>query len=137
MQCLRISMSHFGSSKKIACAVLYSGCGVYDGTEVTEAVSLNIHLSKINANVTYFAPNVDQMHAINHLKGEPHSQTRNVLEESARIVRGNIQDLATLDVSQFDALFIPGGFGAAKNLSTFATEGANMKVNEQVEKVIK
>ncbi|MBP3865336.1 MAG: isoprenoid biosynthesis glyoxalase ElbB, partial [Pseudomonas sp.] len=35
-------------------------------------------------------------------------------------------------VEDFDALIIPGGFGAAKNLSSFATEGAACTVQPEV-----
>jgi enhancing lycopene biosynthesis protein 2 len=114
-------------------AVIFSGCGVFDGTEITEGVAALVHLSAKNASVACFAPDVNQMHVIDHLKmEESEGETRNVLVESARICRGNIQSLASLDASQFDALFLPGGFGAAKNLSTFAVDGVDMQVNPEV-----
>ena len=69
------------------------------------------------------------MHVIDHTAGAPMEETRNVLKESARIARGNISALQMLDVEKFDILLIPGGFGAAKNLSSFATKGANMTVD--------
>ncbi|KAK3714550.1 hypothetical protein QZH41_014225 [Actinostola sp. cb2023] len=98
--------------------------------------SILVHLSRAGANVSIYAPDIPQMHVINHAKGEVAEETRNVLSESARIARGKIEALDKLNVSSHDALFFPGGFGAAKNLSTFATEGADCKVNEQVQKVI-
>jgi enhancing lycopene biosynthesis protein 2 len=119
-------------------AVILSGCGVYDGSEIHEASACLVHLSRQKAEVAMFAPNVDQMHVIDHLKGAPASgDNRNVLVESARIARGNIQSLDSLKVDQFDAVVFPGGFGAAKNLSTFAVDGAKMKVNKDVENTIK
>lgn len=118
-------------------AVVLSGCGVYDGTEIHESSAVLVHLSRGGADVSMFAPNVEQMHAINHLKGEPLDTSRNVLQESARIARGKVQDLSDLKASQFDAVIFPGGFGAAKNLSSFATDGPSMKVNSDVERVIK
>lgn len=110
-------------------AVVLSGAGVYDGTEITEAVATLVHLSGSGAAYKCFAPNIPQMHVVNHATGEVAEETRNVLVESARIARGQIQDLATLQVAEFDALVLPGGFGAAKNLSTFATEGADCTVS--------
>eukprot|EP01029_Cantina_marsupialis_P010655 TRINITY_DN241_c0_g3_i2.p1 TRINITY_DN241_c0_g3~~TRINITY_DN241_c0_g3_i2.p1 ORF type:complete len:237 (-),score=85.41 TRINITY_DN241_c0_g3_i2:265-975(-) len=127
------------SGKMPKIALVLSGCGVYDGSEVTEAVSCLIHLSKHKEiEISKFAPNKDQMHVINHIAGEPiEGETRNVMVESARITRGDITDLKELAAKDFDAVIIPGGFGAAKNLSTFAVDGADMKVDEEFERVLK
>ena len=116
--------------------VVLSGCGVYDGTEVHEAVISILALARAGANITYAAPNRTQMHVINHATGEVMDEQRNVLVEAARISRGNIQDLASVDVNTFDALFLPGGFGAAKNLCTFATEGSNCSIDADVERTL-
>ncbi|KAF0685786.1 Aste57867_22394 [Aphanomyces stellatus] len=113
-------------------ALILSGCGVYDGSEIHEATSALIHLSKANAAVTVFAPNISQHHVINHLTGDVMAETRNVLVESARIARGKVEGLEQLNVDNFDALFVPGGFGAAKNLSSFAVDGDKMQVEPQV-----
>lgn len=121
-----------GGSGNLRAAVLLAGSGVYDGTEITEATSLLIALSRANATVTCFAPNRNQAHVVNHLTGEESDETRNVLEESARIARGAVSDLETLDHTNFDALFIPGGFGAAKNLSDFGFKGTNMVIHPDV-----
>ncbi|XP_018592693.1 glutamine amidotransferase-like class 1 domain-containing protein 3A, mitochondrial [Scleropages formosus] len=118
-------------------AVLLSGCGVYDGSEVHEASAVLVHLSRAGAKVQMFAPNVDQMHVVNHIEGKPTEEKRNVLQESARIARGDISDLKSLDISAHDALILPGGFGVAKNLSTWATDGKNCTVQPEVEKAIK
>ncbi|XP_041075569.1 glutamine amidotransferase-like class 1 domain-containing protein 3A, mitochondrial [Polyodon spathula] len=118
-------------------AVILSGCGVYDGSEIHESSAVLVHLSRAEAKVNIYAPDVDQMHVVNHIKGEPTEESRNVLTESARIARGNIQDLATLKLADNDALIIPGGFGVAKNLSTWATQGKDCELNPAVEKAIK
>jgi enhancing lycopene biosynthesis protein 2 len=110
-------------------AVVLAGCGVYDGAEINEAVLSLLCLEQQGASYQCFAPDIEQMHVINHLSGEPAvGETRNVLVEAARIARGNVRDLATLDSGEFDALLVPGGFGAAKNLCNFAVAGAAMEV---------
>ncbi|MHC8336446.1 isoprenoid biosynthesis glyoxalase ElbB [Pseudomonas sp. LB3P25] len=117
-------------SKKIA--VILSGCGVYDGAEIHESVITLLRLDQRGAEVQCFAPNIAQLHVINHLTGEEMPESRNVLVESARIARGNIKDIREADVEDFDALIVPGGFGAAKNLSNFAVEGAGCTVQPEV-----
>ncbi|XP_075398343.1 glutamine amidotransferase-like class 1 domain-containing protein 3, mitochondrial [Tenrec ecaudatus] len=119
-------------------ALVLSGCGVYDGTELHEASAILVHLSRGGADVQIFAPDVPQMHVIDHTKGQPsETETRNVLTESARIARGKIADLAKLRAADHDAAIFPGGFGAAKNLSTFAVDGKDCKVHKDVERVLK
>lgn len=113
-------------------AVILSGCGVYDGTEIHESVITLLRLSQRGAHVQCFAPNIAQLHVINHLTGEEMPESRNVLVESARIARGEIKDIREAKVDDFDALIVPGGFGAAKNLSSFATEGAACSVQADV-----
>lgn len=117
-------------SKKVA--VILSGSGVYDGAEIHESVITLLRLDQRGAQVQCFAPNIAQLHVINHLTGEEMPETRNVLVESARIARGNIKDIREADVNDFDALIVPGGFGAAKNLSNFAVEGAGCSVQPEV-----
>lgn len=112
-------------------AVVLSGCGVYDGAEIYESVLTLLALERAGARYQCFAPNVEQMHVVNHLSGEvAEGESRNALVEAARIVRGDIKDLASANADEFDALICPGGFGAAKNLSNFATEGAGLTVQE-------
>lgn len=111
--------------------VVLSGCGVLDGSEIQEAVSLLIALDKHGAQVICMAPDLQEA-AINHLSRQNEPAKRSVLAESARIARGEIKDIATVKADDLDALVFPGGFGAAKNLSTFATEGAACKVNPHV-----
>ena len=114
--------------KKVA--IILSGCGVFDGAEIHESVLAMLHLESAGASFKCFAPNISQYHVINHLTGEENEQTRNVLEEAARIARGDISDLNTLNADDFDALVIPGGFGVAKNLSDFALKGHNSSIND-------
>eukprot|EP00466_Bigelowiella_natans_P012061 jgi/Bigna1/57253/fgenesh1_pm.7_\ len=117
-------------------AVILSGCGVYDGSEVTEAVATLVHLSRAGVKVKNFAPFQPQMHVIDHTNGEEIKQKRNVLTESARITRGQIEPLDMLDVNDFDAVIFPGGFGAAKNLSTFATMGMDCGIQPKVKLIL-
>ncbi|MFZ4400660.1 MAG: isoprenoid biosynthesis glyoxalase ElbB [Bacteroidales bacterium] len=118
-------------------AVVLSGCGVYDGTEIHEAVLTMLAIVKNGGSYQIFAPDIEQYHVINHFNGKETNEKRNVLIESARIARGKIQALSTFDATQFDALIFPGGFGCAKNLSTFAFQGADCTVNEDVVKAVK
>jgi len=121
-------------SKKIL--VILSGCGVYDGSEIHEAVITLVALSTAGATVTCAAPNKNQMHVINHASGEEMTESRNVMVEAARISRGNIVDLANIDTDDFDAVFLPGGFGAAKNLCTFAVDGPDCSIDTDVQRVL-
>ncbi|XP_032908404.1 glutamine amidotransferase-like class 1 domain-containing protein 3A, mitochondrial [Catharus ustulatus] len=113
-------------------ALVLAGCGVFDGSEIHEASAALVHLSRGGAEVKIFAPNIEQRDVVNHLKGSPAEEKRNVLVESARLARGNIQDLAELKASEFDAVIFPGGFGVAKNLCSWAVDGKNCTVNEHV-----
>lgn len=119
--------------KKIG--VVLSGCGVYDGSEIHEAVLTLLALSRQGAEAICFAPDKSQADVINHLNGEPMAETRNVLIEAARIARGAVQPLSQADASTLDALIVPGGFGAAKNLSTFASEGAECQVDPDLKRL--
>lgn len=112
--------------------IVLSGCGVYDGAEIHEAVLTLLAVDRAGAQAVCFAPDKPQFHVVNHLTGEVTDENRNILVESARITRGNIQPLSQADASQLDALIVPGGFGAAKNLSDFATEGAACQVDESL-----
>jgi enhancing lycopene biosynthesis protein 2 len=112
--------------------VILSGCGVYDGAELHESVITLLRLDQRGAQVQCFAPNIAQLHVINHLTGKEMPESRNVLVESARIARGNIKDIRDANVDDFDALIVPGGFGSAKNLSNFAIEGAGCTVQPDV-----
>ncbi|MFB6318181.1 isoprenoid biosynthesis glyoxalase ElbB [Saccharicrinis sp. FJH54] len=121
--------------KKVA--IILSGCGVYDGAEIHESVLAMLALARNGLEYSLFAPDKEQAHVINHLTGEVMSETRNVLTEAARIARGDISALQELDPEDFDAILLPGGFGVAKNLSSFAFDGADMVVDPQVAALIK
>jgi enhancing lycopene biosynthesis protein 2 len=123
-------------AKKVG--VILSGCGVYDGSEIHEAVITLLAIDRAGAEAVCMAPDIDQMHVINHLTGEPAAgETRNVLVESARIARGNIKDTASVSIADFDALILPGGFGAAKNLCDFAVKGPDCNVNKEVARLVR
>ncbi|MBF0194942.1 MAG: isoprenoid biosynthesis glyoxalase ElbB [Magnetococcales bacterium] len=109
--------------------VVLSGCGYLDGAEIYESTLTLFFLDQAGADVTIMAPDIDQHHVINHITQEEMPEHRNVLVEAARIARGNISNLAEIDPDNLDALIMPGGFGAAKNLSTLAFDGANASVN--------
>lgn len=120
--------------KKIG--VLLSGCGVYDGVEIHEAVITMLALDRNGAEIICIAPDIEQYHVVNHLTGEPTDEKRNVLVESARIARGNIKNIKDIDAADIDGLIMPGGFGAAKNLSNFAFKGKDADINPDVSQII-
>ena len=121
---------------KARVGVLLSGCGVFDGSEIHEAVLTLLALDRAGATAVCMAPNIPQLHVINHLTQAESGETRNVLVESARIARGAISDMAAIGAQDLDALIIPGGFGAAKNLSDFALKGAQATVQAQVQRLL-
>lgn len=117
--------------------VCLSGCGFLDGAEIQEAVCTLLALDQAGAEAVCFAPNIEQSDVIDHHTQLPiPGQVRNVLVESARIARGAIHDAAAISALDLDALIFPGGYGAAKNLSSFATEGPECRVNPQVDRIV-
>lgn len=116
--------------KKVA--VILSGCGYLDGSEIYEATLTLLALDQAGAQVQCFAPDIPQLHVVNHLTGEPTGENRNVLVEAARLARGKVKDVKEARATDFDALVIPGGFGAAKNLCDFALKGSDLTVNPDV-----
>ena len=118
-------------------AVILAGCGVYDGAEIHESVLTLLALDRAGAEIVCLAPDVPQRHVVNHLTGQPaQGETRNVLVEAARIARGAVSDVAKADPAAFDAVVIPGGFGAAKNLSSFAVDGEGCTVDPGVARLV-
>ena len=118
--------------------VCLSGSGVYDGAESYESVATLYHLEQAGAQYLALAPDINQAHVINHATGEEMpGETRNVMVEAARIVRGQINDIAKFGADDMDALIFPGGFGAAKNLSTYAFDGAGCTVNPEVQRLVR
>lgn len=122
-------------AKKIG--VVLSGCGVYDGSEIHEAVLTLLSLDRRGAEAVVCAPDAAQMHVVDHRSGEVEAgASRNVLAESARIARGRIRPLAEVAAKEVDGLVLPGGFGAAKNLSDFAVKGKGCAVRPDVARLV-
>lgn len=117
--------------------VMLSGCGVYDGSEIHEATLSLYFLDRAGVEIICLAPDINQLEVVDHLTTETMTGARNVLVESARIARGNIKSIAEVKASNLDALIIPGGLGAAKNLCDVAVKGADCTVNPGVERLIK
>ena len=123
-------------TEKKSIAVILSGSGNQDGSEIHEATLTLWAIHKNGAEYQCYAPDILQRHVLNHLTGKEMDESRNVLIESARIARGNIKNLAEFDQTEHDALIIPGGLGAAKNLSSFAFDGNDCKINPDVERAV-
>lgn len=121
--------------KKIA--VVLAGNGVFDGAEIHESTLTLLAISQQGGEYQCFAPDINQAHVVNHITGEEMKETRNVLIEAARIARGNIKALSEYNAADFDAIIFPGGFGAAKNLCSFAFDGSDCSVNPDVERAIR
>ena len=115
--------------------VVLSGCGVNDGAEIHESVITMLALDRAGVDIVLMAPNIDQLHVINHYTGSEMDESRNVLMESARIARGKIRDMAEVHASDVDALIFPGGFGVAKNLCDYAMAGTDCSVNPDVKRL--
>ena len=116
--------------------VLLSGCGVYDGAEIQETVFALLAIEELGAEAVCLSVNKNQHHVVNHLTGEEMPESRNMLVEAARIARGAVQDISTFDYTQIDALVIPGGFGSAKNFTTWAFEGPNGSILPEIKELI-
>jgi enhancing lycopene biosynthesis protein 2 len=124
------------SQKRVG--VLLSGCGFLDGAEIHEAVCTLLSLDRRGAKLVAMAPDVPQMHVVDHLAQQPAAgQSRSVLVEAARLARGQITELGKVKAAELDALILPGGFGAAKNLCSFATDGRQMRVLPAVEALVR
>ena len=117
--------------------VLLAGCGYLDGAEIHEATLTLYFLDRAGARIVAMAPDKPQADVVDHQQGKPLSEQRNVLGEAARIARGNVRDVAQVSADELDALIIPGGFGAAKNLCTFAKDGPACTVDPGVAKLVK
>lgn len=124
-------------AKKIG--LVLSGCGVYDGAEIHEAVLSMLALARKGYQVQCIAPNIEQAHVVNHYEGshDEDAPRRNVMVEAARIARGEIKSLEEVTADDFEGLFFPGGFGAAKNLCSFAFDGERCKVDDEAARLIK
>lgn len=116
--------------------VVLSGCGFLDGAEIYESVLTLLFLDRAGVKVQCLAPDMPQMHVVNHLTQQPTDESRNVLVEAARVARGNIAPLADEWVDRLDAVIFPGGYGAAKNHCDFAVKGQDCTLNPAVESFI-
>ena len=108
--------------------VLLSGCGVYDGAEIQETVLSLLAIAELGHEAVCIGVDADQFHVINHIDGSVMSEKRNMLIEAARITRGEIQDIHSIQPADIDALLLPGGFGSAKNLTSWAFDGHNSTI---------
>ena len=127
-------MTQERASQKVA--IILSGCGVFDGSEIYETVLTLLRIDQNGAQYQCFAPDALQHHTLNHMTGEEQADNRNMLIEAARLARGDIKPLTDLNSDDYDALIIPGGFGVAKNLCDFALNGADMTVREDVKHAV-
>ena len=118
-------------------AVVLSGCGRADGSEIHEAVFALLCIENMGCTYQCFAPNINQAAVINHLNNQPMPETRNVLVEAARIARGNIADLQDFNADEFDGIVFPGGLGAVTNWCDFAEKGTDCDINAGILKVIR
>lgn len=116
--------------------VVLSGCGVYDGSEIHESVLILLALDQNAIEYQCAAPDENQHHVVSHLTGEEINESRNILEESARIARGAIVALENVNMKDYDGLVLPGGFGAAKNLTKWAFEGPSGEIQKETKRVI-
>jgi enhancing lycopene biosynthesis protein 2 len=130
------TMAFSGEAARPRVGVILSGCGMMDGTEISEAVLTMLYLERGKANVVYMAPSAPQVDVINHAANQPGIGARNVLEESARITRGSIVDIATVKSGDLDALILVGGLGSVKNLSDFLAKGKDCAVNADASRLI-
>lgn len=112
--------------------LLLSGCGVYDGAEIQEAVLSLLAIEEAGHEAVCISVNKNQHHVINHLTGEEMPESRNMMVEAARIARGNVREISTVTPAEIDALVIPGGFGSAKNFTTWAFEGPDGTILPEV-----
>lgn len=116
--------------------ILLSGCGVYDGAEIQEAVMAMLAVKEAGHNYLCISVDKDQYHVINHITGEEMNETRNMMVEAARIARGDIREIGSVAPNEIDALIIPGGFGSAKNFSEWAFKGPEGAILPEVKLLI-
>lgn len=121
-------------SKRVA--VVLSGCGYLDGSEIHEATLTLLALDRAGAQVVCAAPEGVAIQAVDHRTGQPSGETRDALAESARIARGKIVPLASVRAADFDAAIFPGGYGAAKNLCDFASRGTEATPHPEAQRVM-
>ncbi len=117
--------------------VVLSGCGVQDGAEIHESVLTMLALDRAGAEIVCMAPDREQTEVVDHRTGQRTGERRNVLTEAARIARGKIRPVSEVQASELDGVVLPGGYGAAKNISTFAADGARCTVEPEVARLLR
>ena len=119
-------------------AVILSGCGSQDGSDVWEVSLLSYHLHRKGRSPVFFAPDLEQG-VVNHLTKDASAEKRNVLRESARIAWGGIREIKELSGREVDGIILPGGGGAAKNLADLLGEPKNdyLKSKPEVQRIIR
>ena len=125
--------------KKIA--IILSGCGNRDGSELQESLSLMLAIDRRSWQYQCFAPE-GIFEVVPHVDVEDpddaeegslvDTEQRDIFVESARIARGDIKPIDQYSPGDYDCLALPGGMGAARNLSTFAFDGPRMEVIDSV-----
>jgi enhancing lycopene biosynthesis protein 2 len=124
------------SNKKTKLAVILAGCGHLDGAEIRESVLTLLAIENLGINYQIFSIDKDQHHVINHLTGETTDEKRNMMQESARIARGNVRDISELKTANYDGIILPGGFGVAKNFCDIAFKGSQASIHPEIKKII-
>ena len=119
------------------CAVLLSGCGHMDGSEIRESVLVLLELDRLGVKFQCCAPNIQQHDVVNHASKSVEDQERNILIESARIARGEVTSIEKVKVSEFDMLIVPGGFGVAKNFSDLVFQDGPVSVIDSVKDLVR
>jgi enhancing lycopene biosynthesis protein 2 len=116
--------------------VLLSGLGHGDGSDVQETVLTTLYLQQAAADATFIAPGGAQLDVIDHHATKKVDERRDILIESSRATRKKILPLDQIDPAQLNALIIPGGLGAVKNLCDFFSAGENCRVHEGVRHLV-
>lgn len=117
--------------------LLLSGCGVYDGAEIQETVLAMLAIQEQGAEYFCISVNKNQHHVINHLTGEEMPEVRNMMTEAARISRGQITEISDVSLEDYDAIVIPGGFGSAKNFTSWAFEGPKGTILPEIKEFLR
>jgi len=126
-----------GAGGSLQVAIILSGCGYLDGTDVTEAASGMIDLARRGLVLQYFAPDGKIEEVYDHLsKTLEKNEVRNIASEATRISKANVQKLSRLKASNFDALFVPGGNGVGRNLSNYFEDNINFNIHPELEKAL-
>ena len=122
-------------SKKVA--IILSGCGGLDGSEIGETICSILALEGGGFSWKAFSMDKLQKKVISALSMKEMNEKRNMMEESARITHGKIEDISKLEVNEFDVLWLPGGYGMVCSFSDIGEKGENGSVSSEISTVIK